>query len=153
MALGREAAHRRGDQVIGLDPATLEDLEAQQGREDLDLGQLEDDVLGRVVALGLVLGQDGEVSVRAAEIEEYRAALRLLGGPQVEQGLHPAMQGPGRELVGGTPQVGALHREVAAEDQVEAVDEQPAHARSFPTPPRASSQKASGNMAKEAGPP
>ena len=84
MAFGREATHRRGDQVIGLDPATLEDLEAQQGGEGLDLGQLEHDVLRRVVALGLVLGQDGEVTVRAAEVEEHRATIRLLGGAQVE---------------------------------------------------------------------
>ena len=153
MALGRETAHRRGDQVVGLDAAALKDLEAQQGREGLDLRQLEHDVLGRVVALGLVLGQGGEVAIGATEVEEHGAAVRLLGSPEVEQGLHPAVQGAGGELVGGSPQVGALHREVATEDQVEAIDEQPAHAGSFRTPPRASSQKAASNPTKEAGPP
>ena len=72
------------------------------------------------------------MSVRATEVEEDRTAVRLLGGAEVEEGLHPAVQGAGGELIRRPAEVGALHREVAAEDQVEPIDKQPAHDWSFP---------------------
>ena len=133
------------DQVVGLDASSLEDLEAEQRREPLDLRQLPDDVLRGLVALGLILRQDFQVTVRSAEVEEDGATVRLLPFPEVQEGLHPAVQRARGELVGLPAEVGALHREVTAEDQIEPVDEQPAHGRIVAPP--------IGSIEKKAGPP
>jgi hypothetical protein len=65
---------------------------------------------------------DGEMPVGAAEIEEDGGTVGLLRVPQIEERLDPPMQGTRWKLVGLTAKVGSLHREMAAEDQVESVD-------------------------------
>ena len=137
--------HGGGDQIIGFDAATLEGLVAKQSGQALDLGKLLDDLIGRLIPLGLVFWQRGEVAVRATEVEEDRTAVRLLPVPEILEGLHPTMQGPRGELVDLATEVGPLHREVAPKDQIEAVDQQPAHGSSVARPGR--------TIEKKAGPP
>ena len=82
------------------------------------------------------------MAVGTAEVEEDGAAIGLLPLPQVLERLHPAVQGARRKLVALPAEVRPLHREVAPEDQIEAVDQQPAHGISVARPGVAIEKKA-----------
>ena len=85
------------------------------------------------------------MAIGATEVEEDGATVRLLPFPQVLEGLHPSVQCTRRELIALPTKIRPLHREVTPEDQIEAIDQQPAHDGSVARPGR--------TIEKKAGPP
>ena len=126
-ALGQ--MHRlRSQQVVRLHPRLLHAGQTHGARHRLDAGQLFHQRRGHLLALGLVLGQQGQPVMRAAEVEEHERGGGFLLVGQPPEGFDPAVHGVRGKAVGARE---LRHREEAAVGKVESVNQQPfGHGRS-----------------------